>query len=665
MAEISTKVEADLFATACKLLMLGYSVVPSGGGDKGKSPLVSWREYQMRCPTEQELNQWQEQLRPQLWGIVTGQVSGVVTFDADTREAREVLESAGLQAHIISPRKGGHFHVKHPGYPVKTMVGLLPGLDVRGDGGFVNIIGKRPDGEYQIVRLPTPDNLYPWDCLPVQIRDALNSARPATRGTTGESVPIPEGQRNACLTSLAGSMRLRGMTRAALLAALREENEARCIPPLPDEEVQRIAESVAGYEPARSSIDSGTQSMSVMPWPSPLAEEAFHGLAGEVVRAIEPCTEADPVAMLINFLTFFGNAVGQGPHAVAEADKHRCNLNTVLVGETSKGRKGSSQGHIRELFLRVDPDWIEQRMASGMSSGEGVIWEVRNAIERLVKGKIEVVDEGVKDKRLLICEAEFSAPLKVMAREGNTLSATLRQAWDSGMLRILTKNSPAKAAGAHISILGHITRGELLRYLNDTELANGFANRFLWVCVKRSKVLPEGGGSPDYREIVPALKSALDRARMIGELKRDTEARRIWADIYPELSEGKPGLFGSVTARAEAQVLRLSVLFAALDGDNEIRPVHLAAALALWDYCEASARYIFGDALGDPVADRLLQMLRQRPEGLNRTGIHQLFSRHVKAARIEEALRLLQTSGRAWCEIRDTEGRPAEYWRTT
>jgi len=234
-----------------------------------------------------------------------------------------------------------------------------------------------------------------------------------------------------------------------------------------------IAQSVSKYAPAPSSR-----------WPEPLAEEAFHGLVGDVVQAIEPHTEADPAAILMNFLTFFGNAVGQGPHAVAEADKHGCNLNIVLVGETSKSRKGSSQGHIRELFLRVDLNWIEQRMASGMSSGEGVIWEVRNCIERLVRGQVEVVDEGVKDKRLLICEAEFSAPLKVMSREGNTLSATIRQAWDSGMLRILTKNSPAKATGAHISILGHITRGELLRYLNDTELGNGFANRFLWVCVQ-------------------------------------------------------------------------------------------------------------------------------------------------------------------------------------
>lgn len=398
-------------------------------------------------------------------------------------------------------------------------------------------------------------------------------------------------------------------------------------------------------------------------WPEPLAAEAFHGLAGDVVQAIEPHTEGDLAAILTNFLIAFGNAIGRGPHAIAEADRHSCNLNIVQVGETSKGRKGSAWSHIRELFSRIDPVWTEQRITGGLSSGEGLIWEVRDPIEKMVKGEVEVADAGMKDKRLLVCEAEFSAPLRVMAREGNTLSATIRQSWDSGVLRILTKNSPAKATGAHISILGHITKQELLRYLNDTEAGNGFANRFLWVCVKRSRVLPEGGGRSDHTSIIGRLRDTLERARNLDELRRDNKAKQLWVDIYPQLSEGKPGLFGAVIARAEAQVLRLSVLYAALDGDSEIRPVHLMAALAIWDYCEASARYIFGDALGDPVADRILEMLRQSPGGLSRTSIYQLFSKHTQATRIEQALGLLRTTGLARCEVRETGGRSLEVWR--
>ena len=89
-------------------------------------------------------------------------------------------------------------------------------------------------------------------------------------------------------------------------------------------------------------------------------------------------------------------------------------------------------------------------------------------------------------------ESEFVSALKVANRDGNTLSAVIRAAWDTGTLRTLTRNSPLEAVGAHVSIIGHITSEELRRYLDATETANGFANRFMWLCVRRSKVLPEG-----------------------------------------------------------------------------------------------------------------------------------------------------------------------------
>ena len=218
----------------------------------------------------------------------------------------------------------------------------------------------------------------------------------------------------------------------------------------------------------------------------------------------------------------------------------------------------------------------------------------------------------------------------------------------------------AVATDAHISILGHITKDELLRYLTDTEAGNGFANRFLWICVRRSKTLPEGGGSPDYTRLVQPLHEALVWARSMGRLERDSETGEYWAAIYPELSEGKPGLFGAVTARAEAQVLRLSLLYAAIDGADAIRLAHLKAALAIWDFAEASAQYIFGDATGDPIADRILDALRYRE--LDRTAISHLFQRHVKAARIDQALSLLQSAGKAQMERRETNGRFSEVW---
>jgi hypothetical protein len=154
-------------------------------------------------------------------------------------------------------------------------------------------------------------------------------------------------------------------------------------------------------------------------------------------------------------------------------------------------------------------------------------------------------------------------------------------------------------------------------------------------------------------------------ARAAGQLNRDDQARQIWRNVYGELSEGKPGLFGSVTGRAEAQVLRLSLIYALLDGACIIRAEHLLAGLAVWEYAEASARYIFGDALGNPIADQILKQLRAEPEGLTRTEIRDLFGRHCKASEIDAALRTLLETGLARCEQVLTNGRPAERWYST
>src|SRR5262245_59152724 len=209
-------------------------------------------------------------------------------------------------------------------------------------------------------------------------------------------------------------------------------------------------------------------------WPEPLGKAAYYGLAGEIVWAIDPHTEADPVAVLGQTLTAFGSVIGRSAHFVAEADQHFTNSNIVLVGNTSKGRKGTSYGQVRRLMAAVDPDWASRCIAGGMSSGEGLIWAVRDQIEkhepvrekgRVIQYQDVIVDIGITDKRLLVIEPEFASVLKSASRECNTLSAIIRQAWDNGNLNSMTKNSPARATGAHISIIGHITRDELRRYL--------------------------------------------------------------------------------------------------------------------------------------------------------------------------------------------------------
>jgi len=238
----------------------------------------------------------------------------------------------------------------------------------------------------------------------------------------------------------------------------------------------------------------------------------------------------------------------------------------------------------------------------------------------------------------------------------------MRDAWDHGDLATLTKNNPTKATGAHISIIGHITTGELKRYLTLTEAANGFGNRHLWFCVKRSKVLPEGGRiqEVDFAPFLKRLGAVVDFAQSAGEVTRDPEARALWAQVYPKLSEGKPGLVGALTSRAEAQVLRLSMIYALLDGEKVVRVPHLLAALAVWDYCDASVQYIFGQSLGDPVADAILEALKAAPSGLTRTEINNLFGRNLSADRLQAAIGALVRLGLIRIDKSETGGRPTE-----
>jgi hypothetical protein len=252
----------------------------------------------------------------------------------------------------------------------------------------------------------------------------------------------------------------------------------------------------------------------------------------------------------------------------------------------------------------------------------------------------------------------------VIAREKNTLSAIIRQAWDTGTLRTLTKNAPAHATNSHISIIGHITRDELRRGVTETDMANGVANRFLWVCGRRSKCLPDGGElhKVNTAPLTNRITAAAAFACGVEAVSRDTEARNLWHEIYPSLSQGKTGLLGAVTSRAEAQVMRLATIYALLDESELIRVEHLQAALALWDYCERSAKYIFGSALGDPTADDILKALRDNPKGMDRTGIREYFSRNKSSDEIGNALQTLLEGGLARREKQETTGRPREVW---
>lgn len=390
-------------------------------------------------------------------------------------------------------------------------------------------------------------------------------------------------------------------------------------------------------------------------WPE-LKEEACHGLVGEFLSFVGPHSEADPAALLFQYLAAFGASVGRGPHVAVEGDKHGANLFVGIIGDSAKARKGTSLGRVQQVFGIADLT-LEGRTVSGLSSGEGLIWNVRDPLSS---------DDGAPiDKRLLAIESELAAPLKLAARDGNILSPILRCAWDGKVLQSLTKGSPAKATGAHIALIGHCTSVELKRHLTQLEVANGLGNRFLFVCARRSQLLAFGGNAdPEaLAGLGRSVGDAITTARTFGRVTMDGEAREIWAAVYPTLSASQPGMFGSLIARSEAQTLRLALIYALQDSSRQIRAEHLTAGLAAWRYAEHSVKFLFGSSLGDATTDRILEALRlANGSGLTRTQISGQFSGHASTAQLDVALAELRDAGLATPTTTPGKGRPTETW---
>jgi Protein of unknown function (DUF3987) len=356
------------------------------------------------------------------------------------------------------------------------------------------------------------------------------------------------------------------------------------------------------------------------PWPE-MPPAAYHGLLGEVTAELAPQTEADPVGILACLLTYFGAAVGPGPHFRLSGATHSARINVLIVGDSARARKGSAEAMARWVMRAADAAITSERRASGLNSGEGLIEAVRDPKwTKDKKGEDVLIDEGVKDKRLLLYEPEFAGRLlTAIKRSGATISAVLRMAWDEGNLQTMNSRNPLRATGAHICVIGNATIEELLLEMSARELASGLLNRFLFVAVRSINSLPFGGELDDLavEQLGRRIRERLEKARVRGRLEFDEHTRDPWPAAYEALRNDVPdGPLGHMTARGSVQVQRLALIYALADGADAIGLDHLEAAVAFWSYCRESAELVLnGDGneqlTGNADGDRLLRLLVQ------------------------------------------------------
>jgi hypothetical protein len=453
------------------------------------------------------------------------------------------------------------------------------------------------------------------------------------------------------------------------------QHQGPAMPPRPNGRPTPTPDPEPGPDPSLPPRSNTTQEFSFQeaPWPKPIAEEAFYGIAGCFVRIVEEHTEADRNWLLVLFLLLAGNVLGRNRYFMVGGDQHFMKIFACAVGPSDQGRKGSANGPV-ELFFRYGPYAPGLNLLTGVASGEGLIWAIHDPIVVKVKNKKtgeikeECIDEGVEDKRLVVNVGEFFGLIQVMRRQGSTVSRIIRDAWDRDLLVAPSKNSPAKSTGAHVSIAGNISKEELLRAIEEGDADNGVLNRFLWMCSRRARILPEGGRlfeviqSSAWQDLQREFNQAMPREEAL--VKRDAEAADLWgydaapAGLYRDLTRERYGMTGKVTGRSAPQVLRLALICATLDRSIEIRREHLDAALAVVRYSEASAEYIFGEMLEDPVANTILNALRMAPAGMTRSELSELLQRNKTAGQITQALVVLHRKGVARFErAAPTEGR--------
>ena len=337
-------------------------------------------------------------------------------------------------------------------------------------------------------------------------------------------------------------------------------------------------------------------------WLPPVDPTVFDCYLGTLATAVDPYTEADPIGVLVSLLSSCGVHIGPEAHLPLGMERHPLTVWPLLIGHTGSGKKGTAWNAAKSLLTAADPEFVAANVHSGLSSGEGLA-AVFATDDGSKGGKAaRLLPDG--DLRLLAYEPEWAATMARMKREGNTLSATLRAAWEGGNLSTLNVDARVARRG-HVGIVAHITPGEFRAKVSASDMAGGTYNRFLPIAVGQSKFLhlPTTPAPELLADLGTTLAARLHQAGDVTAVAFAPGTENLWAALYLEFAGGPTGpgaeQLSEFTSRAAPYCLRVAALYAALDGSHLIQPGHLAAAAALIRYSLASAAAVLrpGDHL--------------------------------------------------------------------
>jgi hypothetical protein len=487
---------------------------------------------------------------------------------------------------------------------------------------------------------------------------------------------IPVGEQNTRLTSLAGLFRHDAAmneqeiyeTLTILEARLEGDFSDR------DDQARKIARSVAKYDVGKvpwAVRFPNAHDIEQIDTPKEFPRDALYGVLGDIVKVREDYTEA-PRSFLYSCLIAFASAyVGKTPSFTIGATRHGAALYVLNVGESAKARKGTAEDEARFVFDVVDPEFMAKggALVHGVSSAEGLGDRLDNRINS------ENDDDGKPtlkfDPRFLNVESEFSRVLKVAARAGNPIEEALTTLWDSGSMHSQTRNRPITVQGVHFAMLASITKSAFDDFYLAQAASRGLGNRIMYVHGTRAHVIahPEVVRREDIEPFAMRIRAARTFALKHSDpFQLTVAAHDRWEVIYAELDLVEDrGAVGAVLHRSGAIVRRLALLFAVLDLSDTIDVPHLDAAYAFWRFSADTARYLFGNSLGDADLDKAYRALSDAPAGLTTTDLNAVFSRNKNGAQLEHILGRLHDLGLVHKLKNEphTKGRPVKRWIAT
>ncbi|KPC90793.1 hypothetical protein ADL27_32540 [Streptomyces sp. NRRL F-6602] len=393
------------------------------------------------------------------------------------------------------------------------------------------------------------------------------------------------------------------------------------------------------------------------------------GKIRDVINLIEPDTEADPAGVLAALLSQASCYLGNYLHLDDGGRMRPVIIDTLLIGPTNKGRKGTALGAASRVFDIAAPDFLSTHEVSGAKSGSGIIAAYvkrRDAAQEAQLTSIEAGRdyEGIdpKDARMFLVEEEYASVLKSGKRDA-TLQAVMRKTWDGADLQNMTKDGGVIRRPVFV-IHGHVSPTEFRHNLHSADVAGGSFNRLLCVSVIRSKKLKKRHRiNKENQEAAGVLLGrGLAFAQKLETISLSDDAIDLFddglSDEIEAYGEGMP-IVESFVGRAEEYTSRVAALYAALDEREEIGVLDVKAAWNFVKFCLQSITDVLQGSEGSNES-RIRAVLRKNPQGVRATEL--LRATGLNAAAIENAVANMDDVSLITIPSGNRGGRPSKVY---